>query len=69
LYEKKNFKFLKKEIEEDMRRSKCLPCLWTDRINIVEVAIAQKAIFRVSTIPNKISAQFFADLERILNFV
>jgi hypothetical protein len=29
----KNLKFLKKEIEEDMRRWKNLPCSWIHRIN------------------------------------
>ena len=35
LYDK-NFKSLKKEIEEDFRRWKDLPCLWIGRINIVK---------------------------------
>ena len=34
LYDK-NFKSLKKEIEEDLRRWKDLPCSWIGRINIV----------------------------------
>jgi hypothetical protein len=35
LYDK-NFKSLKKEIEEDFRRWKDLPCSWIIRINIVK---------------------------------
>jgi hypothetical protein len=38
LYDK-NFKSLKKDIEEDPRRWKDLPCSWIDRINIVKMAI------------------------------
>ena len=34
LYDK-NFKSLKKEIKEDLRRWKDLPCSWIGRINIV----------------------------------
>jgi hypothetical protein len=34
----KNFKSLKKEIEEDSRIWKYLPYLWTGRINIVKMA-------------------------------
>jgi hypothetical protein len=34
LYDK-NFKSLKKEIEEDLRRWNDLPCSWIGRINIV----------------------------------
>ena len=30
----KNFKSLKKEIEEDLRRWKDLPCSWINKINI-----------------------------------
>jgi hypothetical protein len=43
LYDK-NFKFLKKEIKEDLRRRKDLPCSWMDRINIVKMAILPKTI-------------------------
>ena len=39
-----NFKSLKKEIEEDLRRWKALPCSWIGRINIVKMAILSKAI-------------------------
>jgi hypothetical protein len=35
----KYFKSLKKETEEDIRRWKDLPCLWTGSFNIVEMAI------------------------------
>ena len=38
LYDK-NFKSLKREIEEDLRRWKDLPCSWIGRINVVKLAI------------------------------
>ena len=38
----KNFKSLKKEIKEDLRRWKDLPCSLIGRINIVKMAIFQK---------------------------
>ena len=41
LYDK-NFKSLKKEIKEDLRRWKDLPCSWIGRINIVKMATRQR---------------------------
>jgi hypothetical protein len=50
----KNFKSLKKKIEEDLRRWKDLPCSWIGRINTVKMAILLKPIYRYSAIPIKI---------------
>jgi hypothetical protein len=47
-----NFKSLKKEIEEDLRRWKDLPCSWIGRINIVKMTNLPKATYRFSKIPN-----------------
>jgi len=52
LYDK-NFKSLKKEIEEDLRRWKDLPCSWIGRINIIKMAILPKVILRFNAIPSK----------------
>jgi hypothetical protein len=41
---KENYRPLKKEIEEDYRRWKDLPCSRIGRINIVKMAILSKAM-------------------------
>jgi hypothetical protein len=50
LYDK-NFISLKKEIEEDLRGWKNIPCLWIGRINIVKMVTLPKAIYRFNAIP------------------
>jgi hypothetical protein len=49
-----NLKSLKKEIEEDLRKWRDLPCSWIGRINIVKMPILPKAIHRFNAISIKI---------------
>jgi hypothetical protein len=55
---------LKKEINEDFRRWKDIPCLCLGSINVVKLAILQKAIYRFTAIHIKISMTLFTDIKK-----
>ena len=48
-----NYRKLMKEIEEDTKKWKKIPCSWTGRTNIVKMSVLPKAIYVFNAILSK----------------
>ena len=59
-----NYTTMRKEIKEDTNKWKHVPCSWIGRINIIQMAILPKAIYRFDAIPIRVHMTYFPDINK-----
>ena len=68
LYEE-NYKTLMEEIKEELNKWRDISRSWIRRLKTVKMSVLPNLVYRFNTIPIKIPASYFVDIDKLLKFI
>lgn len=63
---KENYKTLTKEMKEELNKWREIPCSWTGRLNIVQMSVLSRLIYRFCAIPKETPESYFVNTNNMV---